>query len=65
MSDVIHELWMMDWVLFWHVIWMRWLVWKWHGSDMKYNFIFMVWKGWVGMDSTFGYEWGWVTKVGM
>ena len=22
------------------------------GIDMKYNSIFMVWEGWVGMDST-------------
>jgi len=65
MSDVVHGLWMMGLVWSWHVIQMRWLISKWHGIDMKYNSIFMVWEGWVGMDSTFGYEWGRVEKAGM
>jgi len=65
MSNVDHGLWMMDLVWSWHVFSMKWLISKWHGIDMKYNSIFMVWEGWVGVDSTFGYEWGWVIKVGM
>jgi len=32
-------------------IWDGWLA-KWHGIDMKYNSIFMVWEGRVGTDST-------------
>jgi len=32
---------------------------------MKYKYIFTIWEGWVGMDSTFGYEWEWVVKVDM
>ena len=68
-NDYAWVMWFMDcgwWIWYELDMWFKWD--GWYQGDMVLIWntnIFTVWEGWVGMDSTFGYEWEWVVKVGM
>jgi len=60
-----YELWMVDLNDSWHEMNMKWLLievtWYWYETQ----FLFMVWEGWFGMDSTVDMVEDLVVQVGM
>ena len=65
LSKRMYELWMVDLNDSWHEMNMKWLLievtWYWYETQ----FLFMVWEGWFGMDSTVDMVEDLVVQVGM